>query len=227
MTQGQRTSTRSLIISKSARLWVRSGTPSAFAVAAIARSSCLRRGLPPRCATAAARLASLLQDGPVLVHPIVTGELALGHLSRRIEIVKAAQQSAAGEGCDGCRGAHTDRPSSAARTWHRLRRRASACRHPAHDWHPAVDARQAPGRGRRQPRTRRPQRSGVVTGRPAGSNRIAQGWIFGRGRDGCLPLGAEAKFRIQEPTRPTRFRRPRRGPWPPAVHGEPRTRDHV
>lgn len=32
-------------------------------------------------------LASLLQDGHVLAHPWVTGELALGHLARRSEIL--------------------------------------------------------------------------------------------------------------------------------------------
>lgn len=32
-------------------------------------------------------LASLLRDGRVLIHPWVTGELALGHLSRRSEIL--------------------------------------------------------------------------------------------------------------------------------------------
>ena len=32
-------------------------------------------------------LAALLQDGHVLAHPWVTGELALGHLSRRSEIL--------------------------------------------------------------------------------------------------------------------------------------------
>lgn len=32
-------------------------------------------------------LSSLLQDGHVLAHPWVTGELALGHLSRRSEIL--------------------------------------------------------------------------------------------------------------------------------------------
>lgn len=39
----------------------------------------LRRGSP--------ELAALLQDGQVLVHPWVTGELALGHLSQRSEIL--------------------------------------------------------------------------------------------------------------------------------------------
>jgi len=34
-----------------------------------------------------AQLASLLQAGQVLAHPCVTGELALGHLSRRSEIL--------------------------------------------------------------------------------------------------------------------------------------------
>lgn len=34
-----------------------------------------------------AELASLLQVGQVLAHPWVTGEIALGHLSRRSEIV--------------------------------------------------------------------------------------------------------------------------------------------
>jgi predicted nucleic acid-binding protein len=33
------------------------------------------------------QLAGLLQDGHVLAHPWVTGELALGHLSRRSEIL--------------------------------------------------------------------------------------------------------------------------------------------
>jgi predicted nucleic acid-binding protein len=33
------------------------------------------------------KLAALLQDGHVLAHPWVTGELALGHLSRRREIL--------------------------------------------------------------------------------------------------------------------------------------------
>jgi predicted nucleic acid-binding protein len=33
------------------------------------------------------QLASLLQDGDVLAHPWVTGELALGHLSQRSEIL--------------------------------------------------------------------------------------------------------------------------------------------
>jgi predicted nucleic acid-binding protein len=33
-------------------------------------------------------LAALLQDGHVLAHPWVTGELALGHLSRRSEILR-------------------------------------------------------------------------------------------------------------------------------------------
>ncbi len=33
------------------------------------------------------RLVGLLQDGHVLAHPWVTGELALGHLSRRDEIL--------------------------------------------------------------------------------------------------------------------------------------------
>ncbi len=34
-----------------------------------------------------AQLASILQVGQVLAHPWVTGELALGHLSRRTEIL--------------------------------------------------------------------------------------------------------------------------------------------
>ncbi len=34
-----------------------------------------------------AELASLLQVGQVLAHPWVTGEIALGHLSRRSEII--------------------------------------------------------------------------------------------------------------------------------------------
>ncbi len=33
-------------------------------------------------------LVALLQDGHVLAHPWVTGELALGHLSRRSEILR-------------------------------------------------------------------------------------------------------------------------------------------
>jgi predicted nucleic acid-binding protein len=33
------------------------------------------------------RLAALLRDGNVLAHPLVIGELALGHLSRRSEIL--------------------------------------------------------------------------------------------------------------------------------------------
>lgn len=33
------------------------------------------------------QLVALLQDGLVLAHPWVTGELALGHLSRRSEII--------------------------------------------------------------------------------------------------------------------------------------------
>lgn len=33
------------------------------------------------------KLAALLQDGQVLAHPWVIGELALGHLSRRSEII--------------------------------------------------------------------------------------------------------------------------------------------
>lgn len=33
------------------------------------------------------KLAALLQDGRVLAHPWVSGELALGHLSRRSEIL--------------------------------------------------------------------------------------------------------------------------------------------
>jgi predicted nucleic acid-binding protein len=33
------------------------------------------------------RLAELLQDGPVLIHPSVIGELALGQMSRRSEIL--------------------------------------------------------------------------------------------------------------------------------------------
>lgn len=34
------------------------------------------------------KLAALLQDGQVLAHPWVTGELALGHLSQRGEILR-------------------------------------------------------------------------------------------------------------------------------------------
>jgi len=36
-------------------------------------------------------LSELLRDGQVLVHPWVTGELALGHLSRRSEILGLLQ----------------------------------------------------------------------------------------------------------------------------------------
>jgi predicted nucleic acid-binding protein len=36
-------------------------------------------------------LIALLQDGHVLAHPSVTGELALGHLSQRREILSSSR----------------------------------------------------------------------------------------------------------------------------------------
>jgi predicted nucleic acid-binding protein len=43
----------------------------------------LRRGLP--------RLATLLQEGKVLIHPWVIGELACGNLSRRHQVLELLQ----------------------------------------------------------------------------------------------------------------------------------------
>jgi predicted nucleic acid-binding protein len=43
----------------------------------------LRRGLP--------RLAALLQDGEVLIHPWVIGELACGHLRNRQQVLELLQ----------------------------------------------------------------------------------------------------------------------------------------